>query len=177
MIRINLVRGKRKKRRELNVGSLYLLVPLVVAAGLFFYHRTLAGRIETRNADIAKANAEIARLKKEIGEVEKFKARKAELQQKVDIISGLQTGRKGPVKVFTAIAEAIPEKCWIDSLTYQAEKVTLSGIALNNNTVANFMSALAQNGRFRDVVLGSADQAVVSNVKLVKFSLTFNAVN
>jgi len=38
------------------------------------------------------------------------------------------------------------------------------------------MKALGQSGRFRDVVLGSADQATVSNTKLVKFNLSFQAV-
>ncbi|MGB5995503.1 MAG: PilN domain-containing protein, partial [Candidatus Deferrimicrobiaceae bacterium] len=55
-------------------------------------------------------------------------------------------------------------------------QVRVNGIALNNYTIANFMTALGQSGRFRNVVLGSADKTTVSNVKLVKFSLTFNAV-
>ena len=57
------------------------------------------------------------------------------------------------------------------------EKVTLSGVALNNYTIANFMTALGQTGRFRDVVLGAAEQTTVAGVKLVKFNLTFQAVN
>ena len=35
MIRINLIRGKRKKRRELNLNFLYLLIPLLVLAVVF----------------------------------------------------------------------------------------------------------------------------------------------
>jgi len=56
-------------------------------------------------------------------------------------------------------------------------KVTLSGVALNNYTIANFMTALGQTGRFRDVVLGAAEQTTVAGVKLVKFNLTFQTVN
>jgi len=48
---------------------------------------------------------------------------------------------------------------------------------LNNHTIANFMTALGQTGRFRDVVLGAAEQTTVAGVKLVKFNLTFQAVN
>ncbi|MCL5966604.1 MAG: PilN domain-containing protein [Deltaproteobacteria bacterium] len=177
MIRINLIRGKRKKRRELNVGFLYLVVPLIVVAGLVLYHQTVRGRIETLTADIDKANAEVVRLKKEIGEVEKFKARKAELQQKVDIISNLQAGRNTPVKVFQALAEAIPEKCWIDQLSVKSGRVDLSGVALNNHTIANFMTSLGRSGRFRDVVLGSAEQTTAMNLKMVKFNLTFQAAD
>ena len=173
MIRINLVRGKRKTRRELNVGSAWIALPLVVLVGTIYFHTTVTGRISKLGADIGKANADIARLKKEIGEVEKFKVRKAELQKKVDIISNLQKGRIGPVRYFEALSAAIPEKCWIDTLGVKDEKVILSGIALNNYTIANFMTALGQTGRFRDVALGAAEQTTVAGVKLVKFNLTF----
>lgn len=177
MIRINLVRGKRKKRREFNLDLAYLLVPVLVLAGTVYFHTTVTGKISRLNGEIQKANADIERLKKEIGEVEKFKARKAELQKKVDIISNLQAGRVGPVRYLEAISAAIPEKCWIDQLSIQTGKVTLSGIALNNHTIANFMTALGQSGRFRDVVLGAAEQTRVANTKLVRFSLTFQPVN
>jgi type IV pilus assembly protein PilN len=177
MIRINLVRGKRKKSRELNAGSLWIALPLVVLAGTLYFHTTVSGKISRLNTDIVKANADIARLKKEIGEVEKFKARKAELQKKVDIISNLQKGRTGPVRHFEALSAAIPEKCWIDTLSVKDERVTLSGVALNNYTIANFMTALGQTGRFREVVLGAAEQTTVAGAKLVKFNLTFQTVN
>jgi type IV pilus assembly protein PilN len=177
MIRINLVRGKRKKRRELNVDFAFLLLPVLFLAGTVYFHTTVTGKIARLNSDIQKANADIERLKKEIGEVEKFKARKAELQKKVDIISNLQTGRIGPVRYFEAISAAIPEKCWIESLSIQPDKVTLSGVALNNHTIANFMTALGQSGRFRDVVLGAAERTTVMNTKLVRFNLTFQPVN
>lgn len=177
MIRINLIRGKRKKKREFNVESLYLLIPVLVLAGLFVFHQSVSRKVDTLESDIQKATARIESLKKEIGEVEKFKVRKAELQKKVDIISNLQKGRIGPVRYFDALSAAIPEKCWIDTLGVKDEKVTLSGVALNNYTIANFMTALGQTGRFRDVVLGAAEQTTVAGVKLVKFNLTFQTVN
>jgi len=176
MIRINLIRGKRKKKKEFNVDVLYILLPILVIAGVLLFHRSVTGRIDNLNAEIGRAQAEVARLKKEIGEVETFKARKAELQQKVDVISSLQQGREGPVKIFEALSASIPEKCWIDRLSLKGDQVQLNGIAINNYTIANFMTALGQSGRFRNVVLGSAEQTTVANVKMVKFGLTFQAV-
>ncbi len=177
MIRINLIRGKRKRKAQFNADLLYLLIPVLVLAAVFVHYRVVHGKINDLNARITAANQKVERLKQEIGEVEKFKARKSELQQKVDIISKLQAGRTGPVKVFEALSASIPEKCWIDKLTIQDEKVSLSGVALNNYTIANFMTALGESGRFHDVVLGSAEQATVMNTKLVKFNLTFRAVS
>lgn len=176
MIRVNLIRGKRKKRREFNLNTLYLALPLLLLAGLFLHHKMVSDRIVTLQAKIQKATADVARLKKEIGEVEKFKARKAELQQKVDVISSLQSGRTGPVKVFEAVSASIPEKCWVDALSVKSDKVSVSGIALNNHTIANFMTALGQSGRFQNVTLGSADQTTYLGVKLMRFSLTFQTL-
>lgn len=177
MIRINLIRGKRKKRRELNLNFFYVLIPILVVAGIFLHYRMVANRVQVLESSIQKATADIARLKKEIGEVEKFKARKAELQQKVDIISGLQEGRTLPVKVFEAVSAAIPEKCWIENLNMKADRsISLSGVALNNHTIANFMTALGQTGRFQKVELGSAEQATVLGVKLMKFNLKFQTL-
>lgn len=176
MIRVNLIRGKRKKKKELNVELVYLLLPLLVLVGVLVFHRSVSGTIERLNTDIGKANAEVNRLKKQIDEVEGFKARKAELQKKVDVISTLQQGRKRPVKVFESLSASIPEKCWIEQLSVKGDRVDVSGVAVNNYTIANFMTALGQSGRFRDVVLGSAEQASISNMKLVKFSLSFSAV-
>ncbi len=176
MIRINLIRGKRKKRREFNLQSLYLLVPVLVLVGVFLVHQAMARKVEALESDIRKATARIELLKKEIGEVEKFKARKAELQKKVDIISNLQKGRVGPVGVLDAISAATPENSWIDKMTLQGSNISLDGVAMSNTVVADFMNALTAKGQFRDVVLGSADQATVSGTKLVKFNLKFTAV-
>ncbi|MGE5189122.1 MAG: PilN domain-containing protein [Gemmatimonadota bacterium] len=176
MIRINLVRGKRKKRREFSVGSLYLVVPVLVLAGVFVFHQAMVRKIAALESDIQKATMRIEVLKKEIGEVEKFKARKAELQKKVDIISNLQAGRTGPVRVLDAISTLIPENSWIDKLSYTGDRIAVDGIAMNNIVVADFMTALSRSGLFRDVVLGSADQTTVAGMKLVKFNLTFHAV-
>ena len=103
---INVVPGNGKKRKKVDVGSARIALPLVVLAGTIFFHTTVSGRISRLDADIGKANTDIARLKKEIGEVEKLKARKAELQKKVDIISNLQKGRSGPVRYFEALSAA-----------------------------------------------------------------------
>jgi type IV pilus assembly protein PilN len=177
MIRINLIRGKRKKRREFNTDALYLLVPILVLAGLFFFHRVQAGRVTELQSGIQRANAEVERLRKEIGEVEKFKAQKAELQRKVDVIGNLQAGRTGPVRVLDALSVSIPEKCWIEALEIKGGNVKVRGVAASNDTVAAFMTSLGQSGRFRDVVLGTAEQATVMNRRLVRFDLTFTVVN
>ncbi|MBI5577195.1 MAG: PilN domain-containing protein [Deltaproteobacteria bacterium] len=173
MIRINLIRGRRKKRKELDINAAYLVLPLLILAGLFMFHRMETNRIKELETDIVRKNAEIERLKKEIGEVEKFKLRKAELLRKVDIISNLQRGRTLPMRVFETVSASIPEKCWIDRMEMKGTQVSLSGVALNNHTIANFMTALGQSGRFQNVALGSADQTTVMGVKLMKFNLTF----
>jgi Tfp pilus assembly protein PilN len=80
------------------------------------------------------------------------------------------------VKVFEGISASIPDKCWIDQLAVRSDRISLSGVALNNHTIANFMTALGQSGRFQRVELGSAEQTTVMGVKLMKFNLTFQTI-
>ena len=54
MIRINLVRGKRKKRREFNVDFAFLLVPVLFLAGTVYFHTTVTGKIaRPRRANVS----------------------------------------------------------------------------------------------------------------------------
>ena len=179
MIQVNLIRGKRKKRREFSIGSLIFIFPVLVLVGVVYFHITVSDTINRLQSRLKWADEEIARQKKDIEEMERFDARKAELQKKVDIISTLQRDRVGPVRYFEALSSAIPEKCWIDKLEIKGQQLTVSGVALNNNTVANFMTALLQTGRFRDIQLGSADltSSRTMTTKLVRFNLTFMAAD
>ena len=154
MIRINLVRGKRKKRRELGVGSAWIALPVVVLLGTIYFHTTVSGKISRLDADIVKANADIARAAKEDRRSGEVQRPESGAPEKGGIISNLQKGANRPRPVLRGAVAAIPEKRWIDALGVKDEKVTLSGLALNDYTIANFMTALGKTGRFRDVGWG-----------------------
>ncbi|RMG59688.1 MAG: hypothetical protein D6713_04880 [Deltaproteobacteria bacterium] len=173
MIRINLIRVKKKKRKKIPADMLVLIFLIIFVIGLFSFHRTvLVSRANELRSEVARANREIARLKKQIGEVEKFKKKKEELQKKVDIVAKLQKGRQAPVVVLDALARAVPEKAWLTSLKYTGASLKLKGYALNNYVIADFMNNLGSSGRFGDIDLKSAVRKSVKGIELMEFEIS-----
>jgi Tfp pilus assembly protein PilN len=60
--------------------------------------------------------SDIAKFKPQIDQVAAFRAKKAELQKKIDVIAGLDRARKGPVRVMDELATHTPERLWLDSV-------------------------------------------------------------
>jgi Tfp pilus assembly protein PilN len=172
MIKINLIRQKRKKRREVNYGLVYGLSMAVFLVGLFSFHRTaLVGKQRGLERDIQKAKQEITRLRKDIGEVEKFKHKKKELKNKVNIVGKLQKGRKTPVIIMDSLVHSVPEKAWLTQLNYKGKFLELTGYALNNYVVADFMNNLGSTKRFNNIMLLSAERKGVRGVLLMYFKI------
>lgn len=175
MIRINLlpVRGTRQRDaaiRQLVGAGLGLLSILLVC--LFFYS-SLSGEIDETARKNAEIDAEIQRLKSVIGQVEEFEKKKESLQKKLDIIQTLKAQKTGPVHMLDEIATNIPEKCWLTSLSELNRKVTLTGIAINNEVIADFISKLERSGYFDDVYLVSTQQKEDKDgLKLKEFQVT-----
>lgn len=175
MIRINLlpVRGTRQRDAAIRqlVGAALGLAAIVLVC-LFFYS-SLSTEIDETARKNAEIDAEIQRLKAVIGQVEEFEKKKESLQKKLDIIQTLKAQKTGPVHMLDEIATNVPEKCWLTSLSELNRKVTLTGIAINNEVIADFISKLERSGYFDDVYLVSTQQKEDKDgLKLKEFQVT-----
>ena len=66
----------------------------------------------------------------------------------------------------------ITNRMWLVSLDDQETSVTISGIALDNKTVADFMVGLQNSGLFSNVNLKSIKHQEVQKAKLKGFQIT-----
>ncbi|NIO15977.1 MAG: hypothetical protein GTN70_03090 [Deltaproteobacteria bacterium] len=172
MIKINLIRQKRKRKKKINVDLVFFLSIIAFILLLFSFHKTvLVAKVSRLEDDIKKAKQEIAQLQKQIGEVEKFKQKKKELQKKVNIVANLQRGRKAPVIVMDTLARTVPEKAWISRLNYSGRSMEIQGYALNNYVVADFMNNLGATEKFGKIELQSAERKVVRGVRMMLFKI------
>jgi type IV pilus assembly protein PilN len=175
MIRINLlpVRAARKKESiRLQVTVFFLLVVLVVTAmGGIWFSKTqkiadLNGRIETAQIYLQKYKAAVK-------EANKIKEELQKLQQKMDVIDQLEADRAGPVRFMDALTSVVvPEKMWLTSLSQGKGQMTLSGVAIDNKTVADFMTNLEKSALFGVVDLISSRQINVDERKYKEFTVT-----
>ena len=174
MIRINLlpkveIRKPRKGIGEIFIGTLALLVVLGV---ILATHFSQAGKIKKTNNEIRVTGEKIEALKDVEDQVNEFKAKNKELVRRIQIIADLEKKRSGPLFVMDSLSSSIPARSWIDTIKSQGDKTTISGIAWNEFTVAEFMKNLQNSDYFQNVKLKVIKQEDVSSLQLRKFEIT-----
>ena len=173
MIEINLlpVRAARKReslRFQLTIFSLILAFIIIIIAYMSWSANKREARIETQ---LKLVQEDLIRLEKEVGEIEEIKQRKAKLEQKLNVIKDLDKGRLRAAYILGELSQRTPEKVWIESLDKSGKDLKIAGVALDNETVANFMEALRKSKYFNEVELEITEQINRGGMKLMKFSL------
>jgi len=155
MIRINLlpVRAAQKKEQlKSQIVILVLAIVLTFAVCIVLY-TSISFKVDERKQDIKNKQNEIAQLKKVIGEVDRFKDLKAQLQGKLDVLDKLKANRTGPVHLLDELSAAIPSKVWINSFKESGGMITISGVGLNEEAVAEFLQRLEASDYYQDIEL------------------------
>ncbi len=177
MIRINLLPIRAAQRKEkLRSQVSILLLCLVLAAlgcGALFFQQDQANKQILQ--EIAALESENNALKKQIGEVRDIEKRKAELNQKLDILNNLKDGKTGPVRSLDELSLSLPDKLWLTSFSEGGGRVQIAGFGASENIVAEFMRNLGNSPYYKNVELGITEQATLGGVKMQKFSLSCQA--
>lgn len=144
MIKINLLPIKATRKREYVKQQLILAVVLLLGAvvGCYMWYSSMSGKIADKKKEIASAKQQIEQYKKAIGEVEKYKGLEAALNRKLEIISSLEKGKTGPVRVLDHLSQIIPKQVWLMTWSEKSGTVKIEGEALTNKHVAQFITAL-----------------------------------
>jgi type IV pilus assembly protein PilN len=174
MIKINLLLARKDKkkvgrRKEFIVLILSIVLSLVVL-GLIQW------RLEKEKEDtltkISDTKKEIAYYKSLTTEVNKAKEAQRTLQDKLNVINSLRKEKATPAKVLDELSIDKPEKIHLESLKKEGSKLGIEGIALDDETIANFMTNLRKSKLFKNVDLIVSEQVEQSKLKLKKFILS-----
>jgi type IV pilus assembly protein PilN len=90
----------------------------------------------------------------------------------LDIIESLRREKAGPAKVLDELSIDKPEKIHLESVKKEGSKLGIEGIALDDETIANFMTNLRKSKLFKNVDLIVSEQVEQSKIKLKKFILS-----
>jgi len=179
MIKINLLLARKEKRKAaLGKELIVLIVSVVLLLGtLAFIQWELTKRKEDTYAQIAKTKNDIAYYKSLTTEVEKKKEEQRMLQNRLDIINSLRKQKASPAKVLDELSIDKPEKLQLESLKKEGAKLGMEGIALDDETIANFMTSLRKSKLFKNVDLIVDEQVEQSKMKFKKFILSCEIIS
>ena len=162
MIKINLLAEKKQPKPdrapkiEMGGGQNVLLVGIillgVVVSGVWWW--SSSNKLESWQVKHVEADRELNRLEDIRKKGEEYKTRKAELARKIDLITTLKKQQAVPVHILDQVSKNLPEFLWLESMSVNSNKITISGKATSYNAVTNFYNNLSDSGYFAGVSLG-----------------------
>jgi type IV pilus assembly protein PilN len=159
MIKINLLpfRAARKRENVRRQITIYVLVIILTVLLVGYKFIQLSGQVSNLKSEEEGIRAELATYQKELNEIKELEKKISEVRTKLDVIKTLETGKTGPVLLLADISDSVPEdKLWLTSLSESSGSLTLTGTAMDNETVALFMNNLENAERVTIVDLQSA---------------------
>lgn len=178
MIRINL-HPEKKNRREEEVRREMRVVglgALVVAILLGVFHGVALARTGAISSANAALQSDISTKQEIVKEIKAAEEVQADLQKRLQVIKQLKANKSGPVRMLDELAMATPDKLQMTSLTEKDGQLKLTGIAVSNEVISQFLSNLEQSAYFTDVFLNAIDQTETEGVKLKSYSITARLV-
>ncbi len=174
MIKINLLPVRASKKKETAMQQIVIAVVAIVVIALVVVSMYVFKRVQVATAteNITKANNKINELKAKIGKIEEIKTLKEQVRKKLDVLILLRKNKTGPAQRLTTLSDLTPEQLWLTSYIESGQEVKISGMASNEELIAQFMNSLEKSTDFMTVELVVSEQAVVGEAKFKKFDIT-----
>lgn len=152
MIKINLLgheptKPKRRKGMpELTIGgsenvtfALAVVGTLVILAAAWWYQSGRLSRLQARMAQIEAERAALAETAAQVNEVED---RTALINQKLNVIIDLKRSQTGPLMLLDQLSRGLPDSLWLSQVDAQQGSLAITGSALSNVAIADFVQNL-----------------------------------
>jgi type IV pilus assembly protein PilN len=169
MIRINLLpfRAARKRENIRQQISVYIGIVVLTLLVIGFLSIQKISQASDKKAEEESLKSEIVSYQKELDELKAVEKKTKEVNLKLDVIKELEKGKTGPVLLLADVADSVPKgKLWLRSYSEKKGSLSLVGTAMDNETVALFMSNLEKTQQITTVDLESAEQRDVPQYSL-----------
>lgn len=171
MIRVNLlpvreVEAEAGRRQETRLVYLSLLLLMAIIGAVEVWSRMALAPLK---AEHAKLQADIVALETKTKELTKLETERKDLEEKLKTIATLEAKKIGPVQVLADLSDAAPEQVWLLEFKETGGLATVTGLGLDDQTIANFMRNLAASRYFDGVDLVETTQSEQDGVQLKRF--------
>ena len=178
MIRINLLPVRHSRRQEAVKGEI-----VVALIGLALICVAMSGMYLVVHGELSEARAQnrvlqqgIDKTKQIVAEVDEQERISQDLNTKLRVIKRLKANRVGPVHMLDELSQATPEKLQLVSVEENQKKVSITGVAVTNEVISDFLGNLEKSDYFSEVYLNAIDQTESGGVKLKEFSISAKLV-
>jgi type IV pilus assembly protein PilN len=176
MIRINLipveeVQRAAGQRQEVVLGAFVLAV---FGLGLVAAHVWQTARTASARRAIVRLDEELSAIAGPYADVSHLQQQKRELREKLRVIGELEAKKTGPLRVLVDLSSSTPDKLWLTEFNETAGAMKVSGLGVDEQTVADFMRRLATSSYFTDVDLDETTLVDKDGVKHRRFVVRGN---
>ncbi|MDY6862279.1 MAG: PilN domain-containing protein [Thermodesulfobacteriota bacterium] len=174
MIKINLlpIREERKKETIRYQISMACLIIFLVVVAICYFDYKLVKELGAADDRIKSIKDELKNYEKVEKEIKKLKSTEKTLKTRIKVINDLEAQRKGPVRILDELTNCVPEKLWLKSFDQKGTSLKLDAVALDNNIIAQFMTALNKSQYFNKVVLSYIKKSKIGAVDIMQFKLS-----
>jgi type IV pilus assembly protein PilN len=150
MIRINLLPLKETeraigRRQQMSLVALGVAIALLIMIVPFIIQGRRLSALESQTEQV---NREVQAFNQQVREVRELDRLKKEVQTKLRIIQDLNQKRVGPARVLDDLSGAMPDNLWLIDFNEVNGGATVTGMALDNETIAKFMRQLQDSPYF-----------------------------
>lgn len=166
MIRINLLPLREAeravgRRNQMSLVALGATISALIMVVPYMIQGRQIGQIE---AQIRETQDEIAIYTKKVAEVRDLDRLRADVQAKLQVVQDLNDKRIGPARVLRDLSIATPENLWLLDFNEGNANATLTGMALDNETIARFMRQLSASDYFVAVDLVETSRRAATDI-------------
>ena len=174
MIRINLLPAEDAaraagRRHDLALG---VLVLAMATFGLIVAHTWQRARVVVAEREQRRITQELVAIQGPYADVTRMEQQKQELREKLRVIAELEARKVGPVRLLEDLSGATPDKLWLLEFADTGGAVKISGLGVDEQTVADFMRRLSTSSYFRRVDLEETSQVDQDGIKHKKFVIS-----
>ncbi len=175
MIRINLLPVRQMKKKTQALRLLFLSGVAIVATLVVLLLAT--GFLSTKVSGLEKNIKDLTARKKELDKtlklIKKLEMQKKLVDQQTGVVNKLKKKSQLTVRILDDIARRTPhERMWLESFAQDPNSLKLSGMALDNRTIANYLEKLKKSPYLANVTLKRTTLSKYGGRNLQKFSLT-----
>jgi type IV pilus assembly protein PilN len=147
---------------------------------LVFYSIWLGNKIEDLNTKIKNTKRLLTQAETQAKKVDQIKNELEKLGHKIDVIKNIEMNRRAPVLLLENMTKMVAEadsdnkpvkRLWFTDFEESGGKVNIKGIALDNKTIADFMSRLEDSKLYTNVNLKTITQQKVNKLNLKRFQI------